>query len=196
MPFARRHKMDYLEVESNNEITVIITSERLQYRPIEQDDIERIYEGLSHPKVIPHYGVSFSTIEATQEQMDWYADLHKNQKGAWFALLEIQSGDFVGAGGFNDWDHEHAKAEIGFWLLPEYWGLGYMQEGMKRLCNYGFDTMKLHRIEGFVDAGNKNCKKAMAKLPFTHEGCMKDCERKNGEWVSVDIFAAVAPSQI
>jgi len=49
--------------------------------------------------------------------------------------------------------------------------------------------MDLHRIEGFVETDNVNCKNAMKKLDFIHEGTMKDCEIKNGKFISLDIYA-------
>ncbi|MBW1298399.1 GNAT family N-acetyltransferase, partial [Aquimarina litoralis] len=81
------------------------------------------------------------------------------------------------------------KAEIGLWLLPEYWGKGIMKEAMPLICNYAFHDLGLHRIEGFVDSENENCKRAMAKLDFNHEGTMKDCEIKDGKYISIDIYA-------
>lgn len=59
---------------------------------------------------------------------------------------------------------------------------------MRLIYNYGFDELGLHRIEGFVETENKNCKNAMAKLDFQHEGTMKDCEIKNGQFISLDIY--------
>ncbi len=66
-----------------------------------------------------------------------------------------------------------------------------MKEAMPLICQYGFEEMNLHRIEGFVDARNTNCKKAMAKINFRNEGCMHDCEQKGGEFISLDIFACL-----
>jgi len=63
-----------------------------------------------------------------------------------------------------------------------------MTEAMRLIYNYGFDELGLHRIEGFVETENKNCKNAMAKLDFQHEGTMKDCEIKNGQFISLDIY--------
>lgn len=62
---------------------------------------------------------------------------------------------------------------------------------MPLICNYGFDELGLHRIEGFVESNNTNCKKAMEKLDFQYEGTMKDCEIKNGEFISLDIYAKI-----
>jgi len=42
-----------------------------------------------------------------------------------------------------------------------------------------------------VETENINCKKAMAKLDFNHEGTMEDCELKNGKYISLDIYAKI-----
>lgn len=62
---------------------------------------------------------------------------------------------------------------------------------MPLICYYGFHKLGLHRIEGIVETENKNCKSAMAKLDFQHEGTMKECEIKNGKFISLDIYAKV-----
>jgi ribosomal-protein-alanine N-acetyltransferase len=96
---------------------------------------------------------------------------------------------FLGAGGLNDLSKEHKKAEIGFWLQPEFWGKGLMTETMPLIFNYAFQSIGLHRIEGFVETENIGCKKALAKLQFTLEGTMQDCEIKNDTFISVSIYA-------
>ncbi|MEM7036964.1 MAG: GNAT family N-acetyltransferase [Bacteroidota bacterium] len=176
-----------------NSQDAVLQTQRLTLRPIVAEDQAHIFKGLSHPQVIPYYGVSFATFEATKEQMDWYANLVDTQTGIWWAVLDRETGAFLGAGGYNDWSQEHRKAEIGFWLLPEHWGKGVMQEGMGAIMDHGFREMRLHRIEGYVVAGNENCKRGLAKMAFHHEGTMRDCEVKDGAFISVDIFAAFAP---
>lgn len=162
-----------------------IKTERIQLRKITESDLENIYNGLSNPDVIKHYGISYSSLVATKEQMTWFAD----SKQYWWAICSIDNKTFYGAGGLNDLSIEHKKAEIGLWLLPEFWGKGIMPEVMPLICSYGFEKLGIHRIEGFVETENQNCKKAMEKLDFQHEGTMKDCEIKNGKFISVDIYA-------
>jgi len=69
-----------------------------------------------------------------------------------------------------------------------------MVETMPLMGNYDFEILDLHRIEGFVETENINCKKNMTKLGFCHEGKMKDCERKNGQFISLDIYAKIKPN--
>ena len=168
-------------------------TERLYFRDIRPDDLPLVYAGLSHPKVIRHYGISFDSLEATREQMRWFANLEATQTGKWLALCETATDRFVGAGGFNGREAAHQKAEIGFWLLPEYWGNGYMTEAMPRLLEFGFQELDLHRIEGYVETDNHACRRAMIKLPFELEGVMRDCERKDDRWISVALYAALRP---
>ena len=107
-----------------------IQSNRLLLRPFTESDTELVFKGLSHPDIIKHYGVSFDSIEATKEQMTWFADLEKEGTGMWFAVCSPDNKTFYGAGGLNDLRKEHKKAEIGFWLLTDFWGKGIMTEAM------------------------------------------------------------------
>mgnify|MGYP001545050638 FL=1 len=169
----------------------IIRTQRLLLRQFADNDLENVFKGLSHPDVIKYYGVSFQRLESTKEQMTFFADLEKNETGIWWAVCSLDNQTFYGAGGLNSLNKEHKKAEIGFWLISDFWGDGIMKEAMPLICSYGFDNLELHRIEGFVESENKNCKNAMAKLDFQHEGTMKECEIKNGKFISLDIYAKV-----
>lgn len=167
----------------------IIKTERLLLRQFLPDDLNNVYHGLSHPDVIRYYGVSYHTLEATKEQMAFYGGLEREGTGIWWAISDVDNQTFFGAGGLNNLNKTHHKAEIGFWLLPSYWGMGMMKEAMPLICQYGFETLGLHRIEAFVETENLNCKKAMSKLNFTNEGTMRECEIKDGKYISLDIYS-------
>lgn len=121
--------------------------------------------------------------------MKFFRDLEKNNTGIWWAVCSIDNHEFYGAGGLNSLSKQHKKAEIGFWLLTEHWGKGIMKEALPLIWNYGFDTLELHRIEGIVESENLVCKKAIEKLGFEYEGTMKECEFKNGRFISLDMYA-------
>lgn len=167
----------------------IIRIDRLLLRQFVDSDIENVYKGLSDPEIIKYYGVSYKTLEDTKAQMRFFSDLEKEGTGIWWAVCSLDNKTFYGAGGLNSLSKEHKKAEIGFWLLKEFWGQGVMTEVMPVICNYGFDNLGLHRIEGLVETDNLNCKNAMKKLDFKHEGTMRDFEIKNGKFISLDIYA-------
>jgi ribosomal-protein-alanine N-acetyltransferase len=168
-----------------------LKTDRLLLRQFNENDLENVFKGLSHPDIIQYYGVSYQTLEDTKEQMKFFADLELTGTGIWWAVCSPDNQTFYGAGGLNNLSKAHKKAEIGFWLLTDFWGKGIMTEAMPLICDYGFEHLGLHRIEGFVETDNANCKSAMAKLKFQHEGTMQDCEIKDGRFISLDIYAKI-----
>ncbi|WP_037374090.1 GNAT family N-acetyltransferase [Salinimicrobium xinjiangense] len=166
-----------------------IKTTRLNLRQITEADLENIYSGLSHPDVIKHYGVNYSSLEATWEQLEWYAELERTHTGLWRAITLAETGKFCGAIGYNNLSREHKKAELGFWLLPEFWGRGYVQEAMEAVLEYAYQKLKLHRIEAFVETENISSQKALQKQDFQQEGIMRDSEIRNGRFISVAIFS-------
>lgn len=176
-------------LDRNQEILDMLQTERFFLKEIQPTEIQLIYKGLSDPQVYQYYGVRFLTLEATKEQMEWYEMLKETGTGIWFGIYDKVDDAFCGAGGYNNLEKEHQKAEIGFWLYPAYWGKGIMSEVMPKLLEYGFEELDLNRIEGFVENDNSKCKKALAKINFRLEGTMRQAEFKNGKWIDVDIYA-------
>jgi len=170
----------------------ILRSERLLLRQFTANDLERVFKGLSHPEVIRYYGVEYADLESTQVQMDWFAELERTGTGIWWAVCSPDNAVFFGAGGLNNLNKTHRKAEVGFWLMPEYWGRGIMPEAMSLICDFGFVDLGLHRIEAQVETENISCKNALAKLRFQHEGTMRDCEIKHGKFISLDLYAKLS----
>ena len=166
-----------------------LKTSRLELRQITESDLENIYSGLSHPDVIKYYGVNYSSLEATWEQLEWYAELERTHTGIWWALKETETGKFCGAIGFNNLSREHRKAEIGFWLLPSYWRKGYVQEAMEIVLKHAFKKMNLHRIEAFVETENVSSLKALERKGFQQEGTLRDSEIKNGRFISVTVLS-------
>lgn len=159
-----------------------------QLKEIKESDINHIHRGLSDPDVTRYYDVHFPTLEATREQMQWYASLKEEGTGIWWGIYD-RNDKFCGAGGFNGHEKKHKKAEIGLWLLKEYWGRGILKIVMPVLFDRGFKELGLNRIEGFVDSENTKCKVALEKINFTHEGCLRESEIKNGRKISIDIYS-------
>lgn len=158
-------------------------------KEIVDSDINNIHKGLSNPEITKYYDVHFSTIEETQSQMEWYRTLKNEGTGSWWGIYDTTNNQFCGAGGFNSLEKDHQKAEIGLWLLKEYWGKGILKEIMPKLFDKGFYELNLNRIEGFVVSDNKKCKRALEKISFKFEGTMRECEIKNGQKISVDIYS-------
>jgi ribosomal-protein-alanine N-acetyltransferase len=170
----------------------VLRTERLLLRQILQSDINEIFRGLSHPEVIKHYGISFKTLEASQEQMDWYANMILEDTGRCWAICSPDNAHFYGVVTLVFWKKEHRKAETGYWIFPEHWGKGIVSEALEKVLEYGFSEMNLHRVSAESEDDNAGSIGVLKKLGFVHEGTMQECEIKNGRFINLDIYAKLA----
>lgn len=173
-----------------------IHTNRLLLRKFRPDDQQNVFRGLSHPEVIKYYGISYKSFEDTKEQMEWFEKLEENGTGKWWAICSGDDTNFYGAIGINNLSAQHKKAELGYWLLPEYWGKGFILEAAPKVLNYCFSFFNLHRIEALVESQNEASSQLLKKLQFKYEGTMVDCEIKNGNFISLEIYAHLSKSAI
>ncbi|MEJ8757682.1 GNAT family protein [Pontibacter sp. H259] len=169
-----------------------LQTERLQLRPVQASDVDFILKGLSDTRVTQYYAVHFDTLEAVQEQMTFYDNLQQTCTGIWWVFSLIGETELIGACGFSGIEQEHRKGEIGFWLLPEHWGKGYIPEAAKAITNYGFSALNLHRIEAIVEGGNKQSEKVLQKLGYTYEGRLRDREIKHGRFIDLLYYSLLS----
>lgn len=167
----------------------VLSSERLLLQPILPDDQPFVFEGLSHPDVIPFYGVRYSSLKETGRQMDWYASLYTEKTGLPWKIVDKQSGCKMGVISYYYYKPEHRRAEVGFWLLPQFWNKGFVSEALSLVTAYCKNTIGLHRLEAFVEEGNNASSCVLEKAGFQFEGKMKECELKNGKFISLLIYA-------
>ncbi|MDQ3278118.1 MAG: GNAT family N-acetyltransferase [Bacteroidota bacterium] len=166
-----------------------IFTDRLLLREVQPEDQAFIFEGLSHPEVIPFYGVRYDSFDATGAQMDWYRKLREDGTGLSWIIINHQTGEKMGDISVYAFKPEHNKAEVGFWLLPTYWNRGYAAEALQAVINYWKAEKALHRLEAFVEEGNRASSNLLERAGFQYEGTMRDCEVKNGRYISLHIYA-------
>jgi [ribosomal protein S5]-alanine N-acetyltransferase len=173
-----------------------LSSHRFLLKQILPADQQFIFRGLSHPQVIQHYGVSYQSFESTSIQMRFYDQLLNEGSGTWWKIEDRLTHNKVGAVGFNNYQPKHGKAELGYWLLPEYWGLGIIHEVLAIVISYLQEELKIHRIEAQVEEGNGRSLQVLEKLGFQHEGLLRDCEIKNDKFISLHILCLNTQQEI
>lgn len=97
-----------------------------------------------------------------------------------FGLVKQDNAGLIGTCTLFHLDAQCRRAEIGYALLPEYWGRGYMQEALKPLIQFGFDELSLNRIEADVDPENFPSIKALERFGFQREGYLRERWIVNG----------------
>ena len=174
----------------------LLTTKRFELKEIVASDQQFIYEGLSHPEVIPFYGVRYQSFEATKAQMEFYDSMIKEGTGQWWKVVNKNTEEKVGAIGYNNYSKQHNKAEVGYWLLPAYWKKGIVSEVFPVIIDHLFNEKKVHRIEALVEEGNTDSNRLLERVGFIYEGTMRDCEIKDDKHISLRIYSLLATDKL
>lgn len=162
---------------------MIIETDRLILRELVPSDDTGMFE-LDSDALVHQYlgGNTIERIEQAREVIglirQQYCD---NGIGRW-AMIEKASGDFVGWSGLKfirEYENNHINFyDVGYRLIPRYWGKGYATESAKAAICYGFEKLGATEIFGSVNVGNKQSRKVLEKcgLAFVEKFYWKDID--------------------
>jgi len=159
----------------------IIETERLILREFLPSDDTDFFRMDADSRVHQYLGNTPTTsIEQSREII---ANIRQqyvtNGIGRW-ATIEKSSGQFIGWSGLKFITEEENKHvhyyDVGYRLMPAFWGKGYATETCKTWLAHGFTTMGLQEIIGCAHEENIASRKALEKsgLTFVEKFMWKD----------------------
>ena len=82
---------------------------------------------------------------------------------------------------------------LGYWMGELFANQGYMTEAVRLICAFGFDHLRLHRIEASCLPHNEASKRILQKIGFSLEGRAAGYLRINGRWEDHLLWGLVKP---
>jgi [ribosomal protein S5]-alanine N-acetyltransferase len=153
---------------------LILQTERLWLREFVPEDAQACFELNSIPEVLKYTGETSpgSVEEVRQGLCDRpILDYQKHGFGRWAVILK-ETGELIGMAGLKHLD-ELQEVDLGYRLLPKYWGLGLATEASLFCIDYGFGKLQLPRILGLVDPENVRSVRVLQKLRFVFDSMIE-----------------------
>ncbi|HVZ95091.1 MAG TPA: GNAT family protein [Phycisphaerales bacterium] len=122
---------------------------------------------------------------------DWIPQSHAHwdeKSSLNFAVARRADDALVGSIGFK-LAPEHHRAEIGYWFARDHWGRGYATEAARRLIDFGFESLGLHRIFAYHYHWNPASGRVLEKCGLKHEGIMRQHITRLGRVADSIMFA-------
>jgi ribosomal-protein-alanine N-acetyltransferase len=160
-----------------------VETERLILRELLPEDDKWMFELDSDPLVHQYLGENpIKTIEQAQEMIRLVrGQYHDNGIGRW-AAIEKETGNFIGWSGLKfirEYENNRTHFyDVGYRLMPKYWGKGYATESAKAAIRYGFEQLQLTEIIGSAHVENIRSRRALEKcgLTFVEQFYWKDIQ--------------------
>ena len=86
-------------------------------------------------------------------------------------------------------------AELGYFLLTEYWSQGVMTEAARQICEIAFDELDIIRISSMVYSPNIASQRVLEKNGFAHEGRQRNAICKDGKIYDACLFGKLKEEQ-
>lgn len=159
----------------------VLGTERLTLRAIDPEgDLQALFDLFADERVALSTDTGpFTEMWEAQQVMDWFSAIFTSQQGLrWAITLRDGDGALIGTCGFNIWSRRNNSAEIGYDLMPDFWGRGIAPEAVGAMIEWGFEHMALNRIQADVMVDNGASARVLEKLGFKEEGL----QRQGGYW--------------
>ncbi|MBM4071879.1 MAG: GNAT family N-acetyltransferase [Planctomycetes bacterium] len=150
---------------------IILTTGRLILREFDEDDAAAFLILGSDPAITRYTGDGgLRDVAQAREELRTrpLADYRQHGFGRW-ACVDRDSDDVIGFAGLKYLD-ELREVDIGYRLLPSYWGKGLATEAGRAIIDYGFEQLHLTQIIGLVEPDNIASIRVLQKLGLTHTG--------------------------
>ena len=154
-----------------------IETENYLLRRLKNEDAEAVFLIRSNKKIAKYIDrpLAKSLDDALQFIAKIDAGILKNDAVYWAICSKITS-KIVGTITLWQISEVDKTAEIGFELLPEYQGLGTIQEVIPKVIEFGFNNLKLIEIIGEVAPDNAKSVALLKKYGFKLKSELKNTQ--------------------
>jgi RimJ/RimL family protein N-acetyltransferase len=116
----------------------------------------------------PDYSIGETRTWLQGRESDWKAGVSYD-----FAIIDAASGELIGVGGLNNVVEYCLMANLGYWVRKSCMGRGIAPAAVRLLAKFGFDRLKLNRIEIMTDVDNRRSQRVAEKSGAKREGVMR-----------------------
>lgn len=104
----------------------------------------------------------------------------------YFKIIAREDGRFVGLAKLEIETPDSWNAELGYMLLPAYWGMGIGSTVARQLIEIAKLHVQLHKLTAIIDPSNIASRKILINNGFVSQGC-RNFDGLPGEVLTMDI---------
>lgn len=147
-----------------------LESERLLFRQLTNADVSDVFLLRSNKQTMKY--IPRPILKSEEEALAMIhmmnTKIDENTDINW-AVCDKKNGNFIGFMGFYRTQPENYRTEIGYMILPNFEGKGYVTEAVKTLLDFAFNSVGFHSVCAVIDPDNRGSEKVLLKNGFRKE---------------------------
>lgn len=144
---------------------------RLLLKNISKDDTDFVFREFSNDFVNKYLfdAEPFTDRKEAEDLIDFYLRREPKAQHRWI-LVKKDTGEKIGTCGFHGWNVDDRRCEVGYDLLKEYWGYGFMSEAVKAILSFARAEMNVKTVFACISADNHRSIALAQKQGFVFGG--------------------------
>lgn len=170
-----------------------IETARLLLNAFNESDANNLFVLRSDPNVLQYLDTDPPKNEG--EMVEFLKGIQKSYQqgdGISWAIRMPDNNLFIGSIAIWKIDKVHHRGEIGYMILPEFWGKGIASEALTKVIAFGFNEIGLHSIQGNINKDNAASERILQKFGFQKEAHFRENWHHNGRFVDSIIYGLLA----
>ncbi|MDR2720741.1 MAG: GNAT family N-acetyltransferase [Puniceicoccales bacterium] len=170
-----------------------LDTNRLLLRAMHAGDVSEIQYHINIKAVC--YNLAYTPHPYTMEMAEnWMRNINycmEHGTCCYWSVCDRITDEFIGSIGVSIF-REQDGGELHYWVGEKFWNKGYCTEAAKRVVEYIFEDLKLHRLQITHRKGNVASKKVIGKCGFVFEGDFRDELKRFGVYENVMHYSMLA----
>ncbi|GAA0497772.1 GNAT family N-acetyltransferase [Salinibacillus aidingensis] len=155
---------------------------RISLEKFKKNDFDFYFSLVSNESVMAMITERSIPMKEAQENFQKLLDTNNDFEGfGTYKVFNSKNDEFIGLGKLIK-SNENKEAELGYMVLPEYWGKGYGSEIAEILLENA-NKLSLNRVTAIIDPNNLPSRKILIKKGFISEKIC-DIDGLPGEYMS------------
>ncbi len=168
-------------------------------RPYRRDDVDALYEAAR------------TSVDEVGRWLPWlHSGYTRDDSAAWiaarpaawdggldyaFGIFDVLRLDYLGGCGLNTLHPLHNFANLGYWVRSGCTGRGVATAAARLVARFGFQELRLTRLEIVVAVGNRASLRVAEKLGAVREGVLRNRLRE-GDGVADAVMFSLIPEDL
>ena len=172
--------------------TQTLLTQRATLRRFTMEDADAMFANWAGDPEVTRYLLwdAHPDRDATREVLRTWVD--KYARDAYYNWAIVLGSAPVGNISVVNHDDRDEWAEIGYVIGRSHWGRGIMTEVLRRVLEYLFREVKMHRVTLRHDVENIGSGRVMLKNGLVREGVLRKAHRrKDGSWADMAVYGAL-----
>lgn len=146
---------------------------RLALRQVCANDAKALMAVFGDPDVTITTDIDpFERVEQVTEFMVALNRRYESKQAIRWAITLKGDDTLIGTVGYNYFNEESGRCEIGYDLARALWNKGYITEAVRAVVNFGFERLAVNRIEATTNLFNVGSIRVLHKVGFREEGIL------------------------